>query len=119
MTLSAGLRRRTAAVAIAIAALASAGGAVGVSRASASSRTPPCTKRALTDAMRRSHLRGRVLNDFRCAGRFAFAAVLFGEDEGTVLFRADGGVWETASRGKYCENGAVPTRIRRPACDSN
>lgn len=62
-------------------------------------------------------------NGVGCAGRFAFAAVLVGANgvtvEITVLFRADARGWEVVSRGKYCEAGVVPARIRRPACETN
>ena len=85
--------------------------------------SPPCTKRALTDALRRSGGRGRI-NTFGCAGQFAYAGVrvMTGNgneaDEITALFRAVGTVWTRASF-KYCADGSVPARIRQPACYSN
>jgi hypothetical protein len=84
----------------------------------------PCTKRALTAGLRRGKPRGRIpRNDFGCAGRFAFAAVVVAARnnavEITVLFHAVAGHWAVASRGKYCEDGEVPAKIRQPACETN
>jgi hypothetical protein len=84
----------------------------------------PCTRPALAAGLHRSRLRGRIDGDgFGCAGRFAYAAVLVGTGnesvEITVLFRADARRWKVASRGKYCEDGAVPAKIRQPACETN
>jgi hypothetical protein len=90
-----------------------------------SGTNPPCTRQALTAGLHRSKLRGRRrLNSWGCAGRFAYGGVeVFTKSglgiETTVLFRADARGWEVVSRGKYCENGAVPARIRQPACETN
>ncbi len=84
----------------------------------------PCTEQALAAGLRRSTLRGRIDgNGLGCASRFAYAAVIVGAGntsvEITVLFRANTGGWEVVSREKYCEDAAVPARIRQPACESN
>jgi hypothetical protein len=95
-----------------------------LSNSGAAKASAPCTESALAAALRRSPLRGRIDgNSWGCAGRFAYAGVIVAagnsSDEITVLFRAGSGGWEVASRGKYCEDGSVPARIRRPACESN
>lgn len=98
--------------------------AIGGSRVASAAASAPCTKSALTAGLRRGKLHGRIDgNAFGCAGRFAYAAVIVGagneEVEITVLFRASARHWEVASRAKYCENGAVPAKIRQPACETN
>jgi hypothetical protein len=95
-----------------------------LSRSGGRAPSAPCTKPALTAGLRRGKLHGSIDgHGFGCAGRFAFAAVLVGSGneavEITVLFRADAGRWQVASRAKYCENGSVPAKIRRPACETN
>jgi hypothetical protein len=95
-----------------------------LSRSGAVSASVPCTEQALAAGLRRSRLRGRIDgNGFGCAGRFAYAAVIVGAGntsvEITVLFRADVRGWEVVTRGKYCEDGAVPALIRQPACETN
>ena len=122
MTIGTGLRRRIGVAAVMLVALA--GGASSLGSASAAGlKIPPCTKRALAAGLRRGHVRGSLEQGFRCAGRFAYSGVLVGTGENkvtiTVLFRADSRGWDVASRGKYCENGSVPKRIRQGACDSN
>ena len=105
-------------------ALAGTGGASATS-ASVHGRPPPCAQRALTAGLRRGKLRGRIDGHaWACAGRFAYAVILVDAGGGvrdavTVLFRASTAGWEVVSRGKYCENGSVPVRIRRIACESN
>ena len=55
-----------------------------------------------------------VLDNFLCSsdGTFAAANIDVGpspeRDTITVLLKASGGVWQTVSRGYYCENGLVP-----------
>jgi hypothetical protein len=81
---------------------------------------PACTKRALTRGLHRSGQRGYIDRDgFGCAGRFAFAAVIVDDVEITVLFRATDGRWHSASRARFCEDGTVPKKIYRPACETN
>jgi hypothetical protein len=106
-------------------ALVGTGGLVSATSASAQGRTPPCTERALTAGLRRGKLRGRIDGHaWACAGRFAYAVILVNAgggilDDVTVLLRAKATGWEVVSRGKYCEDGSVPARIRRIACESN
>jgi hypothetical protein len=109
------------AVAIAATASGATSGAAVLYRATANA---PCTKPALTAGLHRGKQRGRIVGkSFGCAGRFAFAAVLVGagkdEIEITVLFRAVARRWQVASRAKYCGDGAVPAKIRQPACETN
>jgi hypothetical protein len=81
---------------------------------------PACTMRALESGLRASRMQGRVdANSWGCAGRFAYAGVTVHNIEITVLFRAQGKSWKTASRQKYCNNHQVPARIYRPACETN
>jgi hypothetical protein len=81
---------------------------------------PACTMRALEAGLRASKMQGRVdANSWGCAGSFAYAGVTVHEIEITVLFRAQGKVWKTASRLKYCNKHEVPARIYRPACETN
>ena len=120
MAASIGPRWRTAAATVAAAALVGTGGTWGTSASAAT--TPPCTKPAFVAGLRRGATRlsqGRVVRPWGCAGHFAYAAVIFEGNEMTILFRARGRVWETASRAKYCTNGSVPARIWSPACNTN
>lgn len=124
MTIGIRLRGRSAVVALTLAAFLGTGGAVSLGTASAAPlKIPSCTRQALVAGLRRGHLHGSLERGFRCAGRFAYSGVLVGTGQNrvtiTVLFRADSRGWEVASRGKYCENGSVPKRIRRGACDTN
>lgn len=106
-------------------ALAGTGGLVSATSASAQRRTPPCTERALTAGLRSGKLRGHIDGHaWACAGRFAYAVILVDAGDGvlddvTVLLRAGTSGWKVVSRGKYCEDGSVPARIRRIACESN
>jgi hypothetical protein len=117
------LLRLTTAVAAAAAALVGSASALCVGAASAATRRePPCTKVALTAALHRGRLHGRIVQ-LGCAGRFAYAVVIVNagkgeKDDVTVLFRANGKSWEIASF-KYCANGSVPAQIRQPACNTN
>ncbi len=81
---------------------------------------PPCVKRALTRGLSRGETPfpdGRLVRPWACAGRFAYAAVIFDGNELTVLFRAVGRRWQTADRTAYCPD--VPSRIWQPACNTN
>jgi hypothetical protein len=40
-------------------------------------------------------------------------------NEVTVLFRARGHRWHPVDRARWCEDGSVPKKIYRPACESN
>lgn len=79
----------------------------------------PCTKNAIEAGLRRSGTRGHLIKsgDFECAGRFAFAVVLIGDDEAVELLRSYGRRWEVVDRGKYCEAGKVPAKIRYEGCE--
>jgi hypothetical protein len=95
-----------------------------LTRVGAAAASAPCTEPALAAGLRRGKLSGSIDGkSWGCAGRFAFAGVIVKAgavgDEITVLFRAEAQGWEVASRAKYCEDGAVPARIRQPACESN
>lgn len=115
------LLRRTTALVVVAAALTIAGGALGVSLApAANSARPPCTKRALEAGLRRSRMQGRVVSkSWGCARQFAYAAVIVHNIEITVLFRARGNQWRTASRERYCTKHQVPARIYKPACETS
>ncbi|MGN6558107.1 MAG: hypothetical protein ACTHLH_08875 [Solirubrobacterales bacterium] len=79
-----------------------------------------CTKQALTRGLKRGETPfrgGRIDEPWDCAGHFAYAAVLYKDEELTVLFRAVGRRWKTADRAKYCDD--VPRRIWQPACNTN
>lgn len=114
------LRPITALAAVA-AALTVAGGTLGAGLApAANSARPPCTKRALEAGLRRSRMQRRVVGkSWGCARQFAYAAVIVHNIEITVLFRASGNQWRTASREKYCKNHQVPARIYKPACETS
>ena len=101
---------------------ASAAGAV--TTATTRSASPPCTRHALVNGLRRGSARvpgGRIIKPYGCADRFAFAAVITSGIEITTLFKADGASWVTVKRGRYCRGRAtaVPRVLRRPACLSN
>jgi hypothetical protein len=81
---------------------------------------PPCTKQALARGLKRGETPfpgGRIDEPWDCAGHFAYAAVLYKDEELTVLFRAVSRRWKTADRAKYCDD--VPGRIWQPACNTN
>jgi hypothetical protein len=85
---------------------------------------PVCSRHALAKALHRGGLPGQIHRDaFGCAGHFAWAGAIVhhdGEgDEITVLFKAGRGSWHPVSRGRFCEDGAVPKTIYQPACESN
>jgi hypothetical protein len=92
----------------------------------AAAKYPPCTKAALKAALKRgpaakSHV--RFTKPFGCARAWAYSGVLAGhggaEFEGTILYHASNGRWQTADRGRPCQTHAVPKKIYRPACESN
>jgi hypothetical protein len=115
------LPRRSSSAAGVVVALVLVAAAVGPGLApAAKSAKPPCTRRALEAGLRRSGMRGRVVaKSWGCAGRFAYAAVVVHNIEITVLFRAHGDHWRTASRQKYCGKHEVPKRIYQPACETS
>jgi hypothetical protein len=116
------ISRRVAAAAVSVVAVSAAVGVLGASPASgAKARYPPCTKQALTAGLRhdRPPLRGRLVRPWACAGRFAASGLVADGNESTVLFRASKGVWKPTDATKYCEDGALPPRIYRMACNSN
>jgi hypothetical protein len=59
---------------------------------------------------------------YGCSGRFAYAFATIGsgsfKNDVTMLFMANTGTWQPASRAVYCENGSVPTQIYQPACET-
>jgi hypothetical protein len=114
------LRRITAVVAAA-GTLTVAGAALDVTPVPAVKPVKaPCTKQALEAGLRRAGMEGHVVgNGWGCAGRFAYAAVIVHNIEVTVLFRAHGKSWRTASRQKYCNKHKVPARIYKPACETS
>jgi hypothetical protein len=85
---------------------------------------PPCTRHALTKGLREGGLGAQIDRDaFGCAGHFAWAGAIVHHDgtgdEITVLLKAGRGSWHPVSRGRFCEDGAVPKTIYQPACKSN
>jgi hypothetical protein len=87
-------------------------------------RRPPCSRHALAEALHRGGLPGQIHQDaFGCAGHFAWAGAVVHHDgtgdEITALFKAGRGSWHPVSRGRFCEDGAVPKKIYQPACESN
>jgi hypothetical protein len=80
-------------------------------------RKAPCTKRAIKAGLGQGN--GRLSNDtsFECAGRFAYAGVTISDYEAVQLLRSTGRHWEVVDRGKYCEAGVVPVKIRHFACE--
>jgi hypothetical protein len=94
--------------------------------AGAAAKYPPCTKAALKAGLRRGPVAdhsGRLVKPFGCARNWAYSAVLNGkgqdEFEGTALYHAVNGRWQTSERGGPCRTHAVPQRIYKPACETN
>jgi len=115
-------RAAAVAVMVAVSTLVGASGGSAVAAYAAGERTPPCTKPAFTSGLHRGANRfphGEVVRPWGCAGRFAYAAVIVTGNELTILFRAHGAAWETASRARYCTDGSVPLRIWQNACNTN
>ena len=115
---------RMAAIAASAALVATGVTASVAGAATTGSASPPCTRHALFNGLRRGSARvpgGRIIKPYGCAHRFAFAAVITSGIEITTLFRADGTSWVTVRRGRYCRGRAtaVPRVLRRPACLSN
>jgi hypothetical protein len=79
---------------------------------------PPCTKKALAAGLKRgtNKLPGRLIEGWRCAGRWTIAVVLDGVDDVPVLFHAQNGRWVTVNREKPCATHAVPRKIYDAAC---
>jgi hypothetical protein len=80
----------------------------------------PCTKQALARGLKHGETPfpgGRIEEPWNCAGRFAYAAVIYRGEELTILFRAVGRRWKTADRSRYCDS--VPARIWQTACNTN
>ena len=74
----------------------------------------PCTKKAIKAGLGQGN--GRLLS-FKCAGRFAYADVKIADYEAVQLLRSSAGHWQVVDRGKYCEAGVVPEKIRYSACE--
>jgi hypothetical protein len=90
--------------------------------ASASTRSPSCTRHALWQGLSRGDEQvhhARIVRPFGCDGSWAYAAVETSRFELTSLLRAHGGEWVTVERGRPCARREVPRRIRHAACDSN
>jgi hypothetical protein len=79
---------------------------------------PPCARKALAAGLKRgtNKIPGAPIEGFRCAGRWAIAAVLDGVDDVPVLFHARGTRWVTVDRAKPCQTHAVPKKIYASAC---
>jgi hypothetical protein len=79
---------------------------------------PPCTKKALAAGLKRgtNKLPGRLIEGWRCAGRWAIAVVLDGMDDVPALFHAKGNRWFTINRDKPCATHAVPKKIYDATC---
>ncbi len=121
-------RRRTL-VLLVVAALA-AGAVASTALASTPARTaakyPPCTRAALSAAMKRGPAavrHGRFLKPFACARNWAYSGGIVGTGqtafEITVLYHNHNGRWQTSRRAGPCRTHAVPKKIYRPACQSN
>jgi hypothetical protein len=84
---------------------------------------PLCTKQALNAAARSGatplSASSGVFSPWGCAGGFAFGNFDIEGNDATLLFIADGHMWEIADRGKYCESHTVPAKIYQPACEVN
>jgi hypothetical protein len=116
----------TLASALAVVALAGTAFAATHARPAAAAKYPPCTKAALKAGLRRgpaANPSGRLIKPFGCARNWAYSAVLDGkgqsEFEGTALYHAVRGRWQSSERGGPCRTHAVPKRIYRPACETN
>jgi len=109
--------KRAAAVSAVAAGLT---GAVAVVPATAATKRPPCTRTALAAGLKRGSEKqpgGRIpKKTFGCAGRYAYAAVVFRGIEYTQVFRASGTRWVTINRTKPCKKKTVPKKIYKPAC---
>src|ERR1700759_3669959 len=115
-------------LASALAAVALAGSALAPTpaRRAAVAKYPPCTKAALKAGLRRgpaANRHARLIKPFGCARNWAYSAVLDGtgqnEFEGTALYHAENGRWQSSERGGPCRTHAVPKKIYRPACETN
>jgi hypothetical protein len=117
-------------IAGALVAVALAGTALASTHArsagAAAASYPPCTKAALKAGLRRGPVadrHGRFIKPFGCARNWAYSAVLVGrgqdEFEGTALYHAVNGRWQTSERGGPCRTHAVPKKIYQPACETN
>jgi hypothetical protein len=77
----------------------------------------PCTEKAIEAGLGRGDGRLLTKTSFRCAGRFAYADVKIADYEAVQLLRSYGRHWKVVDRGKYCEAGVVPAKIRYFACE--
>jgi hypothetical protein len=92
----------------------------------AAAKYPPCTKTALSAAMKRGPAavrHGRFLKPFGCVRNWAYSGGIVGTGqtafEITVLYHNNNGRWQTSKRAGPCRTHAVPKKIYRPACESN
>jgi hypothetical protein len=81
---------------------------------------PPCTRAALTDALKRAYHERSLAPSFLskgwlCVGNYArgeFIDVHNGQgDDITVVFRGKGRQWELVGRGRVCVDGELPAAI--------
>ncbi len=89
---------------------------------------PPCTRAALTGALKRAfHKRSLapsyLSRGWQCVGSYALGQFIdvHGRiaDDITAVFRATRRVWTLAGRGKICEDGEIPARIWYFSCAVN
>lgn len=109
--------RRTAALSAVAAGLT---GAVAVAPAAGATKSPPCTKQALTAGLKRGAVKvpGGTIFDktFGCAGRYAYAEVNTKQFTLTSVFIVSRGQWVTINRTKPCKQKLIPKKIYKKAC---
>jgi hypothetical protein len=93
--------------------------------ATSSSTAIACTKSLITAAAMNSSTVGAVtaLNDFGCAGSWAYADVTVGSGsasfDAVIVLQAHGSSWSVADRGSACNDHLVPSAIYTRACTTS
>jgi hypothetical protein len=100
--------------------------AVGAASAATSkSKSPPCTKVALSAGLKRGSAQpknAKFQGSFGCANGWAYSGVVVGGKHGfdaVAVYKANDGVWATVDRAKPCRTHAIPKKIYRGACTTS
>ena len=96
------------------------------SAGASASKSPPCTKKALSAGLKRGPAapkNAKFQGTFGCAGGWAYSGVLVGGKkhgfDAIAVYKAKKGVWVTVNRAKPCRTHAIPKKIFKGACTTS
>jgi hypothetical protein len=103
-----------------------AGLAASAGAAASKSKTPPCTKQALSAGLKRGPgavKNAKVERSFGCAGGWAYSEVVVGNKkngfDAVAVYQAKNGVWVAVNRATPCRTHAIPKKIYKGACTTS